>query len=70
MTTWHSGASPSLSLIHWSVSVQVPLDGVFEKGGVVCVLATADGAWIGRQEQGEPRSDFFISTRPAAQQLF
>ncbi len=53
-----------------AAALQVPLDGVFEKGGVACVLAAGSGAWIGRQEQGEPRSDFFVSTRSAAQQLF
>jgi len=41
----------------------VPLEGTLERGGVACVLAAPGGRWFGRQETGEPRSDFFISTR-------
>ncbi len=42
---------------------QVPLEGTLERGGVACVLAAPGGRWFGRQQTGEPRSDFFISTR-------
>jgi hypothetical protein len=43
------------------------MEGVFEKGGIACVLHTESGAWIGSQDPGEPRSDFFISTRQACE---
>ena len=45
------------------VHVQVPLEGVIQKGGVAAVLAAPGDLWVGRQETGEPRCDFFISTR-------
>ena len=42
---------------------QAPLEGALLRGGVAAVLKTAGGAWHGRQETGEPRSDFFLPTR-------
>lgn len=42
---------------------QVPLEGPLLRGGVAAVLKTHEDAWHGRQETGEPRSDFFLPTR-------
>jgi hypothetical protein len=42
---------------------QVPLEGPLLRGGIAAVLKTREDAWHGRQETGEPRSDFFLPTR-------
>jgi hypothetical protein len=45
------------------ISWQVPLEGPLLRGGLAAVLKTHEDAWHGRQETGEPRSDFFLPTR-------
>lgn len=52
-----------------AATLQVPLEGLLQRGGIAAVLAAPGGRWYGCQEVGEPRSDFFLSTRQAAQHL-
>lgn len=44
------------------VTLQVPLEGSLQTGGIAFVLKTGQQQWLASRSEGVLRSDFFIST--------
>lgn len=44
------------------VTIQVPLEGSLQTGGIAFVLKTGQQQWLASRAAGVLRSDFFIST--------
>ena len=44
------------------VTIQVPLEGTLQTGGIAFVLKTGQQQWLACRAEGVLRSDFFIST--------
>lgn len=49
------------------VTIQVPLEGSLQTGGIAFVLKTGQQQWLASRSEGVLRSDFFISTEQASQ---
>ncbi|DBA81104.1 TPA: COP9 signalosome complex subunit 8 [Trebouxia sp. C0005] len=52
-----------------AVTIQVPLEGSLLTGGIAFVLKTGQQQWLACRAEGVLRSDFFISTQQAAEDL-
>ena len=44
-------------------TIQVPLEGVLQQGGVAFVLRTGNGQWVSSQTRGTKQLDFYIGCR-------
>ena len=44
-------------------TVQVPLEGVLQQGGVAFVLRTGSGQWVSSQTRGSKQLDFYVGCR-------
>ncbi len=50
-------------------TVQVPLEGVLQQGGVAFVLRTGSGQWVSSQTRGTKQLDFYVSCREVGSPL-
>ena len=46
-----------------AVTIQVPLEGTLQTGGIAFVLKTGQQQWLASRAEGVLRSDFFVSTQ-------
>ena len=44
-------------------TIQVPLEGVLQQGGMAFVLRTGSGQWVSSQTRGTKQLDFYIGCR-------
>ena len=59
MEIGHRGSSRSVK----ACTVQVPLEGVLQQGGVAFVLRAGSGQWVSSQTRGTKQLDFYVSCR-------
>ena len=52
-----------------AVTIQVPLEGTLQTGGIAFVLKTGQQQWLACRADGVLRSDFFVSTQEVTTRL-